>query len=29
MKDPRHWQIPEGWIRIKTIDAHTEGYSTM
>jgi proline racemase len=25
MKDPRHWQIPEGWIRIKTIDAHTEG----
>jgi trans-L-3-hydroxyproline dehydratase len=25
MKDPRHWQIPDQWIRIKTIDAHTEG----
>jgi len=25
MKDPRHWQIPEQWIRIKTIDAHAEG----
>ncbi len=25
MKNPRHWSVPDQWIRIRTIDAHTEG----
>jgi trans-L-3-hydroxyproline dehydratase len=25
MKNPRHWQPPDRWIRITTIDVHTEG----
>ncbi len=25
MKNPRHWQVPDRWRKITTIDVHTEG----